>query len=187
MHGLIVVTGLDRLASSERWSRLIEPLAAELQKSGLGDLPDLTELTRELHEKGLVDVVEVAIRLKNLEYGREFVDRVTSAAGLGDCERLQPQRWRPFHCEDYFSSKFCKDGYWDESGQYWYVVPFDQVFENEESGFLDVGGAGVDGIRFGYRRGHGGLWAYPIDGEFRRLADTVDSFLRDWLAGKITL
>lgn len=187
MPVLIVITGLDRLASSERWSRLIDPLAAELQESGLGELPDLAGLRREFLETGVVEATEVAIRLENFDYGRELVDRLIAAAGLERRRKRQPERWRQFHCDDYFSSAYCEDGHWDEWGQYWCISPFDQVVEHEASAFLDVGGAGVDGIRFGYRRGYSGIWAYPVDGEFVFLADTVDAFLRQWLSGRITL
>lgn len=187
MSGLIVITGLDQLAPAERWSRLVNPLAAQFEESGLGELPDLAELRSEFRKKGGVNATEVAIRLVDFHYGHELVNRVMAAAGLEQREIIRPERWRPFHCDDYFASEYVRQGYWDELGQYWYLEPFDRIFENEERAFLVVGGAGVDGIQWGYRRGHLGFWAYPIDGDFVLLASTVDAFMHGWLAGEITL
>ena len=186
MSGLIVITGLEQLAPSERWERLIATLASKLEESGLGEVPDIPELARELHTSGRVEACEVAIRLRSFHYGMELVEQVLRTAGL-ERVRRRPERWTRFDCDDYFASPYAEDGYFDEPGQYWYVVPFDRVFENEEADFLDVGGAGVDGIRFGYRRDCAGLWAYPVDGEYVFLADTVDELLRGWLSGEITV
>ena len=91
MSGLIVITGLEQLAPSERWERLIEPLASKLEESGLGELPDLSELARELHTSGRVEAREVAIRLRNFDYGMELVERVLKTAGL-ECVRRRPER-----------------------------------------------------------------------------------------------
>ncbi len=48
MAKLIVVTGLDQLPPTERWRQLIAPLAEKLEYSGLGELPDLGTLRREV-------------------------------------------------------------------------------------------------------------------------------------------
>ena len=159
MPGLIVITGLEQLAPAERWSRFVEPLAIQLEESGLGEVPQLASLRNAVRQSGCVDATEVAIRLVNFHYGKELVDRLVDEAGLERREIIRPEQWRPFQCDDYFTSEYVRHGYWDEGGQYWYLEPYDRVFENEEAGFLDVGGAGVGGIRFGYRHGHSGVWA----------------------------
>ena len=187
MPYLIVITGLDQIVPAERWSRFVEPLAAQLTASGLGELPDLAALRAEFQRLGEINTAEIAVRLVNFDYGKELVEGFVEAVGLSRRDTLRPERWKPFHCDDYFNSEYARSGYWDEPGQYWYLKPFNRVFEDEQAAFLVVGGAGVDGICFGYWRGHTGFWAYPVDGEFVRLADTVTSFMEGWLSGKISV
>lgn len=99
-----------------------------------------------------------------------------------------PERWRNFACNDYSNSRLATAGYWDESGQCWYIWPAERVCEDTERQFLIIGSAGVDGIDWGYRKGELGVWAwYPIDGEFVMLAPTADALLQGWLSGAITL
>jgi hypothetical protein len=186
MSVLIMVTGADQLPPTERWPRLVAPLAEELAYSGLGNLPDLDSLRAELKERGNLQATEVAVNLVNFGYGRALVDRVVEAAGVKRGKPLLPERWRDFNCADYFSSALAEHGYWDEPGQYWYIWPAERVYENSELQFLIIGTAGVDGIDWGYRRGHSGLWAwYPIDAEFVALAPTAEGLLEGWLSGAI--
>ena len=198
MAGLIVVSGLDQLPPKERWPRLIAPLADELAYSGLGDLPDLASLRREAHESGRLAATEVAVNLVNFDYGRELVNRMVEAAGVKRGQPVVPARWHEYDCGDYFSSALADHGYWDEAGQYWYIWPADRVYEDVDLQFLRIGSAGVDGIDWGYRRGHSGLWAYPnhnipmgperpVDGEFVWLAPTAQALLQVWLTGAITV
>jgi hypothetical protein len=188
MRGLIVVTGLDQLRTSERWPRLVAPLVEELANSGLGSLPELDSLRRECDQTGGLQATEVVVILANFDYGRPLVDRVVEAAGVKREKAALPIRWRDFGSADYFSSELAKHGYWDEPGQYWYIVSADQVYEDDERQFLVIGGPGVDGIDWGYRRGHTGLWAwYPIDAEFVPLAPTAQALLQGWLSGAITV
>ena len=99
-----------------------------------------------------------------------------------------PAQWHGYDCDDYFCSALAENGYWDELGEYWYIWPAAQVHEDATNQFLIVGSAGVDGINWGYRKGEKGLWAwYPILGEWRWLAQTVDSLLQGWLSGAITV
>ena len=101
----------------------------------------------------------------------------------------RPERWTDYLCEDYFSSPLAVDGYWDESAQFWIIVPGDRVEEEAEVGFLQVGAPGVDLIGFGYRREEPGFWAlHRMTGrEFQYLAPTVGEFLDGWFAGRITV
>lgn len=188
MSRLIVVTGLDQLPSMDRWARLVKPLAEELAYSGLGNLPDLDSLRQEADEGKGLQSAEVAVNLVHFDYGRALLDRVVEAAGITPGEPVLPARWRDFHCDDYFGSPLAKNGYWDEPGQYWYVWPVERVYEDTELQFLVIGGPGADGIDWGYRRGHSGLWAwFPIDAEFVALAPTTETLLQGWLSGAITV
>jgi hypothetical protein len=185
---LIVATELDLLLPTERWSRLIAPLAEELANSGLGSLPDLDSLQREFDTSGSLQATEVAVILVNFDYGRPLVDRVVAAAGIKREKPVLPSRWQTFNCADYFNSSLAEHGYWDEPAQYWYIWPAGRIYEDRDLQFLVIGSAGVDGINWGYRLGHGGLWAwYPIDAAFVALAPTAEAFLQGWLSGSITV
>lgn len=185
MRGIMVVTGLNQLPRSERWSRLVEPLASALADSGLGCIPDLEALKNQVEGDG---PTEVAVDLVNLDYGRPFLDRVVKGAGIRPQVGVVPERWRTFNCEDYFSSVLAQQGYWDEAVQYWHVWSSDRVYERADLPLLVIGGPGVDGIDWGYRAGHTGLWAYfPINGEFVWLATTAEALLKGWQSGTITV
>jgi len=184
MRGIVVVTGLDQLPPSERWPRLVAPLAAELADSGLGLLPDLDSLTRD----ACGGATEVAVDLANLDFGRDLIRRIVEAAGITPVAGAMPERWQEYGCSDYFASPLSRNGYWDEAGQYWYICPSDRVYEKADLRLVVVGGPGVDGIDWGYRAGHTGVWAYyPMGREFVWLAPDVDALLEGWLSGAITL
>lgn len=188
MRGLIMVTGLGQLPASERWWRLVAPLAEELAQSGLGSLPEINALRRERDQTGGLQSTEIAVTLANVDHGRLLVDRVVEAAGVKRDKTALPMRWREFGSADYFRSELAEHGYWDEAGQYWHIVSADQVYEDDERQFLVIGGPGVDGIDWGYRCGHAGLWAwYPIDAKFVPLAPSASALLRGWLSGAITV
>jgi hypothetical protein len=187
MAKLIVVTGLDQLPPTERWPRLVAPLADELAYSGLGELPDLASLRREADQRGMPEVTEVAVTLVHFDYGRPLVGRVVEAAGIKRGKLAVPVRWREYHCGEYFTSALGEQGYWDERGQYWYIWPAERIYEDTGLQFLVIGGPGVDGIHWGYRRGQSGLWAYPIDGEFAWLAPTAQALLQGYLSGAISM
>lgn len=183
----IVVTGLDQLPPTERWRRLIAPLAEELEYSGLGELPDFESLRREADQWGSLEATEVAVTLVNFEYGRLLVGRVVEAAGIKRGKATVPVRWREYECGEYLTSALGEQGYWDERGQYWYLWPSERIYEDTELQFLVIGGPGVDGIDWGYRRGQSGLWGYPIDGAFKWLAPTAQALLQGYLSGAISM
>ena len=72
-----------------------------------------------------------------------------------------PPRWRRYPCRDYFASKLALTGWYDEEGQYWYIVPASRVREDKELELLIIGAPGVDGLDWGYRRGHAVTPAHP--------------------------
>ncbi|WP_129648214.1 hypothetical protein [Peristeroidobacter agariperforans] len=97
-----------------------------------------------------------------------------------------PARFREYACDDYFESPGLVDGVWSESEQVWLIVPANEIAERPENAFLIVGRPGVDGIEFGYRRGHGGVWAYyPQEARFAYLAADVQALVDGWLSGTI--
>jgi hypothetical protein len=99
-----------------------------------------------------------------------------------------PEALRDFHCEDYFASQWARGGYWDEPSQLMLVEPARKRVLRSEHNFLVIGGPGVDGIEFGYRRGRRGIWAhYPIDQRFLKVAKTTAGLIERWLDGSLSL
>ncbi len=104
-----------------------------------------------------------------------------------------PSQFARFPCGDYFASPFAENGHWCEPSQLWIIVPATQIEERTDSDgaplhFLRIGDAGVDGISFGYRIGHLGVWAYyPIDNDFVFLASSVEELVQLWDSGSLTL
>jgi len=85
-----------------------------------------------------------------------------------------PEKWAGYECGDYFQSPLAERGWWDGDSQYWYIEPAPNLREDPAREFLVIGGPGVDGIRWGYRRHRAGVWAhYPIDDDFVLLAATA--------------
>ena len=97
-----------------------------------------------------------------------------------------PERFSDYRCSDYFASEQFTRGVWSECEQLWLVVSADEVVEDPEREFLVVGRPGVDGIEFGYRRGHDGIWAhYPIGADFTLVAPSIGALVEGWLGGSI--
>jgi hypothetical protein len=78
-----------------------------------------------------------------------------------------------YDCAEYLGSDWAREGLWDENAQLWLIEPSARAEEDAAIGFLQIGRPGVDGIGFGYRLGHAGLWAYhPMEQRFQWLAPT---------------
>ena len=99
-----------------------------------------------------------------------------------------PQRFNDYRCAEYFASEAFVRDVWDEQSQLWIIVASDDVVERPELEFLVVGRPGSDGIEFGYRKGHDGLWAhYPIGDQFALVAPSIGVLVKEWLAGNIAI
>jgi hypothetical protein len=99
-----------------------------------------------------------------------------------------PAHLRRYPCGDYFASAWAESGFRCEMSQFTVVTPAAEVEELPQVGFLAVGRAGADGIRFGYRAGRPGVWAYyPIGREFEPVAPSVAELVRRWVAGDVRL
>jgi hypothetical protein len=97
-----------------------------------------------------------------------------------------PEQFTDYRCSDYFASARFRRGVWSESEQLWLIVPAGEVTECPQRHFLIIGSPGVDGIQFGYRSGHDGIWAhYPIEDDFVLLAPDVSTLIEGWLDGTI--
>ncbi len=91
-----------------------------------------------------------------------------------------PERWQDYPCLDHFSLFLPSPGPGPSR--------INSGLSNLPSGWrrrakrssCKSGVRGVDGIGFGYRKGHPGFWAYHrmIDREFQFLAPTIQQFLR---------
>ena len=97
-----------------------------------------------------------------------------------------PEKWRGYDCGDYFHSALADHGWWDEESQYLYIQCAQNLREDATRKFLVIGGPGVDGIEWGYRKGHSGIWAhYPIDDEFVQLASSASELRDGYSSGQI--
>ena len=96
--------------------------------------------------------------------------------------------WNSFLCGDYLASEWADRGCWDDSSQTMLIVPAWKITIRDDLGLLAVGGPGVDGIEWGYRRGERGVWAYyPIDREFIFMAATAVDLVERWLSGELNV
>jgi hypothetical protein len=87
--------------------------------------------------------------------------------------------WRDFPCEDYLASEWADHGCWDTPFTM-ILRPATEVELRPELGFLLVGGPGCDGIMWGYRIGHPGVWEYdPMSGEFTHRAESVEELVQE--------
>lgn len=99
-----------------------------------------------------------------------------------------PHNMVGYNCVEYFAGGWAEKGHYDEAAQYWVISPLNDLNPEHRLGFFAVGRAGVDGVLFGYRYGHRGLWAfYPSTQEFRLLAPTIAALVEGWRSGAITV
>jgi hypothetical protein len=93
-----------------------------------------------------------------------------------------------FGCEDYLSSKWGRDGLYDESAEVQIIYNSADAIAHDDIGFLEIGRPGVDGLSFGYRKGERGLWVhYPYENRFERLAYSVAEFVGRWNRNEIVV
>jgi hypothetical protein len=99
-----------------------------------------------------------------------------------------PEKWRGYACADYFGSPLAEQGWYDEDAQFWYIEVAENLREDTEREFLVIGGPGVDGLEWGYRKGHRGIWTYyPIDDEFVLIAASASELGEGYSSGRITV
>ena len=97
-----------------------------------------------------------------------------------------PDRWREYDCTDYFEQGWWERGHFHEESQTLVIVPLEKAYEVHASEFFAVGRSGADGIDFGYRKGHSGLWAfYPVESDFKFMAPTIEVLAQNWCDGKL--
>jgi hypothetical protein len=92
-----------------------------------------------------------------------------------------------YHCIDYFGDGWAETGHFDEVSQFWVVEPLSNLSYEQRHGFFAIGGPGFDGIKFCYRYGHHGLWAFYPSEEWKYLAATVAELVEGWCSGKISV
>ena len=99
-----------------------------------------------------------------------------------------PEQYRRYACTDYFADGWSAKGHFDEHSQTLLIAPFAKTYEDTDASFFAIGRSGCDGIDFGYRVGHAGLWAYyPITREFKFMSDTVAELVAGWCAGRLSV
>jgi hypothetical protein len=101
-----------------------------------------------------------------------------------------PERfaWNRFPCRDYLASEWADQGCWDDASQTMLIRPAWNVTIREDIELLVIGGPGSDGIVWGYRIGHTGLWVYyPIDHAFIPVAVSAAELVERWTSGDLAL
>lgn len=99
-----------------------------------------------------------------------------------------PDHLHGYSCVDYFSDGWAENGFYDDAAHYWVVEPLRDLSSEHRDGFFAVGGPGVDSVRFCYRYGHNGVWAYyPLTREFVRVANNLNQLVEKWRAGQLAL
>jgi len=99
-----------------------------------------------------------------------------------------PDKYHDYECTEYFVDGWAECGYFDDKSQTLVVTPLGEAYEDREIDFFAIGRSGADGIDFGYRKGHVGLWAFhPIDQEFQFMAATVTELVDGWCSGKLAV
>jgi len=99
-----------------------------------------------------------------------------------------PDRWREYDCADYFEQGWWEHGHFDEYSQTLVIAPLQEAYEEKAAEFFAIGRSGGDGIDFGYRKRHSGLWAfYPIEGNFKFMASSVEELIQSWCGGKLSV
>ena len=81
-----------------------------------------------------------------------------------------------------------EEGFFSAGEQNWLLRPRAEWKLHEKDGWLEVGGAGVDGISFALKKDTDGVFAYyPIDRVFVWKAKDGASLVSGWLNGSITV
>jgi len=97
-----------------------------------------------------------------------------------------PREFRSFRCAEYFNAY--QDGRYDADGQWWFILPANNVTVDTVRQALVVGSPGADGIDFCYRAGLDGIWAYyPIEDRWSLVASTLRELEQGWLDGTISV
>lgn len=97
-----------------------------------------------------------------------------------------PLRLRRFDCDEYFGVPGFRDGVFLPEACLQVVYPESQVHLDEGLGFLAIGSAGADGIEFGYRAAHSGVWAFhPIESRFQHVAESLGQLVEGYRTGAI--
>jgi hypothetical protein len=100
----------------------------------------------------------------------------------------RPSNLHGYHCWDYFGDGWAENGHYDPASHCWLIERLSELHPEQRLGFFAVGGPGVEGVRFGYRYGHHGIWAYyPREEKFVFAAPTLAALIQGWRAGSITV
>jgi hypothetical protein len=85
---------------------------------------------------------------------------------------------------DYFRDY--SEGRYDPNAYLRFIYPAGETHASDDGNAFFIGRPGADGMEFAYRDGHPGIWVwYPIDNEWRKVADDLPTLERDWLSGKL--
>lgn len=99
-----------------------------------------------------------------------------------------PEAFREFACGEYFGEPLFFRGVFFPEAQLQVVYPAAELRILSVPAFLAIGSAGADGIEFGYRRAHQGLWAFhPQENRFQFVANSLAELVQGYRSGVITV
>lgn len=88
--------------------------------------------------------------------------------------------------EEYFRD--FSEGRYDPLAYLRFIYPLDETHVSDDGSAFFIGRPGADGMEFAYRDGLPGIWVwYPIEDEWRRVADNLPTLEQDWLSGKLNV
>lgn len=91
---------------------------------------------------------------------------------------------KEFCCSEYYLNY--SNGYYDKSNYLQLLLPYADSYLNSECNHLVIGHAGVDGIEFCYRKNLSDIWVYyPIEMNYDKVANNIESLINNWLNGTI--
>ena len=85
---------------------------------------------------------------------------------------------------DYFRNY--SDGRYDPLSQLDFIYPQAEAHASKDGQAFCIGRPGVDGLEFAYRADQPGIWVhYPMEDEWRQVADSIAALEQGWLSEAI--
>lgn len=160
--------------------QLLRELSSQLHEGGLGSL------SLEGRSNGDASLSDLLVELRNLEYGRSLLHEWVRDNQIQIEQPIMPRRWVDYRCDEYFTDGWWNPAKYDPGDDLEVIHDYTRVYEDLEHEFLAVASPGCDGIGFGFRKQHAGLWVYyPMENDFELKAPTIAELRSDWCDGKL--
>lgn len=123
-----------------------------------------------------------------MDYGRPLVEDCLREHQIAIQPPIPPQRWLDYSCDEYFADNWWSPEQYDAADFSNCTYDYTHIYEDAEHEFLAIGSSFCDGIDFGYRKSHSGLWAYyPIGDYFKLVAKSIAELAEGWRNGIVSV